>query len=1548
MSNDNNSALNRTFGPMRPRSAIGSAFTRSHSILSSFRNNRYASAINPLFETQSLRPAAPALGGAQMAAPARSAPASTADPRIERGSARWSDSDDMLLFPDQDCVFGYLRARSRFALSAAVKALRALPVSRFEAAVDKISSLITEQEAFRLCNHLTGSAPVQDIRAHLLERVDAVEAAVHLRAMRHFRYVDALSLSARLRATVPQSAMGEVASQVVELFKDGFNRFDGFVRDHAVAAGITLLAGSLVWVKKYGVASFLKASAILCAVLLAADVTSDFAKQWFALHRDAAASFDPDGNDDASSVVNRFFNASDANSDIGDLSEDDDDDSGGPPAANVRGQPPPRPADSEAHDTGSLLEAAKKAFAARDPLSAPPPIISGIEAQSWTRGAFCIGATALVGRRVPLFAKLCNMRKLNDALCDIYDGAEGAAEALVNLMLRSFGSKRVFRIKRQQGMTASWASEVEQFYRDVSCGAVELTSAITLRYSQLRNQGDAESVRWPRDSPEARLVAKTMDLLIRLAQTYPAQFIPSRTRVEPVGVMLSGEAGQGKTTLLRYLSAHVVRAELGDDAVKDYAKHVFQKGTSQYWEGYQSQLITTIDDAFTKTAAPGETESEGEMIIKMINMWPLSLNMANCQLKGRFNFESRYVFATTNVDTVEPLQKSVNTPSAITRRFPFWCDVRRKPGVEITPGTSPDDIWELRLIQIDVMKKQAGPSPWGFVEPITFSQLARAVHADKVRRDRHQEQLDPAIVAFTLANGMEPQGSVPSKVGGAVACAAVCAAGFVVAKPVRVAIRLAKRAMPAARFALSTIEVIKPKHALMALALFAFMMRTKVLKLLGLRKERHEPQSASDEVLAKLTANMGQVRHNGTTVGMALALDDDTLAMPGHYAEQFKEHGGSFEVRMRSGARIVLTGKEPFKLDRLADAALYKCKTWSKSIRHHIASEPHSPNCMMVRWDSIERCAVNRNGMLTSYSSLKSGPAFYRQLYLHTASNRTGDCGSLIVAQLGGSKPRLYGFHTGGSGTCGSGAFTLLASLFLAPQSSMEEWCGHKVVERVPPVHNGGDSKLDASPTQGLLAPCVTAPAAKRPVGGVDPMIKAVTKLKKDWGEVPDAVELCSRVVVAEIFASLKGPLGPVSRWEACKGIEGQTFADGIARGKSPGYPWVRKYQTKRPMLGSEGEYIKGPAWPELDAACDEMVAAYKRGERAAVFRDQLKDEDRPLEKVAMAKTRLISGCPVEYAVVGREQTLNFSSAFMQARHFHGCMPGLNPMGIEARLLYERMSSRNSGRRIIEGDFEGFDTSQHPRIMESVWAAMVDHLVEHGCDRDILQGLGRDMINARHFGGSCFSSDVVYEVEGTLPSGHFLTAIFNSIYNKVVMRYCWLKHNGDDVRTLTTFHDHVSAIFYGDDFQMSADDANQGFNFQVIKQHARDLGMSLTAADGGDGTGDVGIEETTFICRTYRVDERGGVWMPLAMSSIAGMFDWKKRSTPWLEHLTAVSRSALIELAAHPRSTFEGAAKKIYAACAEHGVVESEFAPPGLPYEYWQAVHRGHVPHWSS
>ncbi len=175
--------------------------------------------------------------------------------------------------------------------------------------------------------------------------------------------------------------------------------------------------------------------------------------------------------------------------------------------------------------------------------------------------------------------------------------------------------------------------------------------------------------------------------------------------------------------------------------------------------------------------------------------------------------------------------------------------------------------------------------------------------------------------------------------------------------------------------------------------------------------------------------------------------------------------------------------------------------------------------------------------------------------------------------------------------------------------------------------------------------------------------------------------------------------------------------------------------------------------------------------------------------------------------------------------------------------------------------------------------------------------LFEDLLHSRHIGGDCFRQNLVYQWSKSLPSGHPLTTVVNSMYSLVLLVGCYIGITQD----YTGFWRHVFAITYGDDNVVNVDDTVAGsFNQATVSAKMMELfGMVYTAGSKGDELVEyTTLEEVTFLKRGFR-QERGTWLCPLDPSSFLYTMYYTKNPKMMWSIIADEAETALMELSMH-------------------------------------------------
>lgn len=374
---------------------------------------------------------------------------------------------------------------------------------------------------------------------------------------------------------------------------------------------------------------------------------------------------------------------------------------------------------------------------------------------------------------------------------------------------------------------------------------------------------------------------------------------------------------------------------------------------------------------------------------------------------------------------------------------------------------------------------------------------------------------------------------------------------------------------------------------------------------------------------------------------------------------------------------------------------------------------------------------------------------------------------------------------------------------------------------------------------------------------------------------------------------------------EALNGVPGVKYIDRVNTNTSMGSPWnTTKKEFLRPAP-TETEPDALDFTPEIWERVKQIEALYKEGKRAyPVFTGHLKDEATPLAKVAMGKTRLFTGAPVDWSLVVRRRLLPFVRLVQKNKFVFEAGPGTVAQSKEWGQIRAWLVKHGLDR-LIAGDYGKYDKRMLADFILAAFHVIVDVYRAAGfADTDLraLMCIGEDIA----FSICNIDGDLV-EFFGTNPSGHPLTVIINSLVNALYMRYAYCELNPE--HEVATFRERVSLFTYGDDNTAGVSESAPWFNHTAIQQVFAGIGVEYTMADkSAESKPYIHIDEVSFLKRKWVWNDEVGDWMaPLEEESIIkSLTMWVPSQTVSREkQMVDVVESAISEYFFYGREKFE-------------------------------------------
>jgi len=331
---------------------------------------------------------------------------------------------------------------------------------------------------------------------------------------------------------------------------------------------------------------------------------------------------------------------------------------------------------------------------------------------------------------------------------------------------------------------------------------------------------------------------------------------------------------------------------------------------------------------------------------------------------------------------------------------------------------------------------------------------------------------------------------------------------------------------------------------------------------------------------------------------------------------------------------------------------------------------------------------------------------------------------------------------------------------------------------------------------------------------------------------------------------------------------------------------------------------------PVLKVMCDEMWNALGKGPITLRVAENLKDELRDNDRVALGKTRIFYILDLAFLIVQNRLAGHFASMVKTDPTRGSCAVGINPTSMQWGKLAKRFLDRPG--RLIAFDIERYDVNvRGPAIMR--FADLHAKRVE--TEQFRVRNMYASLLLQYHV-----INQELHFVGDINPSGHILTSILGSGVNTdVVCSYALSRRLQVD---LTTYSDDNIVIF------PHVNGKPQDVDLEDFRSYARQtFGLNYTAADKTPELRFLLPTEIQFLSRSF-VPRDGHWWAPLPEDTIMGMLLWMTESRDSeLVQIKSRITSAITEALQHPQPFYDKIAAGVRNLCTQYSINY-----PILPY----------------
>jgi len=377
---------------------------------------------------------------------------------------------------------------------------------------------------------------------------------------------------------------------------------------------------------------------------------------------------------------------------------------------------------------------------------------------------------------------------------------------------------------------------------------------------------------------------------------------------------------------------------------------------------------------------------------------------------------------------------------------------------------------------------------------------------------------------------------------------------------------------------------------------------------------------------------------------------------------------------------------------------------------------------------------------------------------------------------------------------------------------------------------------------------------------------------------------------------------------EACLGIDGEPYINSIKRDTSSGFPFVTMPNfTRKDIFGKSEEYrLDTPQCDILRNRVNHIITAAKDGVALDhYFVDTLKDERKPIHKAH--KTRLFSAGPIDYLIACKMYFNGIVNLLSKNRNFCHVSVGTNVYSNDWDNIVKILEAKS--KEMIAGDFEGFDASQHQRLLEAACEVLIQLSIRFlnttPEEAKIMRVLCVTLINSLHICG-----DEVYQWTHSLASGHYLTAIINSIFVNLAFGCVWqIAHDRMSYKCAREFWIKCGIVAYGDDHIVSIPLSEIRYmNQQNLPKFMNKIGLTYTLEnkDTECNYKTRKIVDLTYLKRSFLFDKQLNRYIcPLDIKTVLEFPMWNHKCADPVKQTIVELEKCIEELSLHDEETWQ-------------------------------------------